>query len=275
MSSETAVAVETLIGEGAVLLSLHGHVGHIHLNAPQSANGLDNDTLPALHAALMACHGERRIRAVLLTGEGKNFCAGGNVKTFLSKGDDLPYYIRQATAALQEVISLMIHLDAPVICAVQGYATGGGGMGLVCASDLAIAGESSAFMAGTTRVAMCPDAGLSVTLPRLIGARKASEMLLTNNTVKATEALDIGLINRVVPDAELFETAMAEAQNMAKNAPIATATTKRLLWTGIGNSVDAAMPEEARSVANLCHTDDVTEGLTAVIERRAADFKGK
>ena len=93
--------------------------------------------------------------------------------------------------------------------------------------------------------------------------------------MKATEALDIGLINRVVPDAELFETAMAEAQNMAKNAPIATATTKRLLWTGIGNSVDAAMPEEARSVANLCHTDDVTEGLTAVIERRAADFKGK
>ena len=75
MSSETAVAVETLIGEGTVLLSLHGHVGHIHLNAPQSANGLDNDTLPALHVALMACHGERRIRAVLLTGEGKNFCA--------------------------------------------------------------------------------------------------------------------------------------------------------------------------------------------------------
>ena len=270
MSSEP----EVLIGEGSVELTLHGHVGNVHLNRPETANGLDVETLADLRRVLMACHGERRIRAVLLTGAGANFCAGGNVKTFLGKGDQLPYYIRQATAALQEVISLLIHLDAPSVCAVQGFAAGGGGMGLVCASDLAIAADNASFLAGATRVAMAPDAGLSVTLPRLIGARKATEMLLLNNTVKAPEALAIGLVNYVAPAAELPGAAMEIARQLAAAAPRALAATKRLLWAGIGLSVDASMPEESRTVAELCRTSDVQEGLSAVIGKRPAQFTG-
>ena len=273
--SEAKTNPEVLIGEGAALLTLDSGVAHLQLNRPESANGLDIPTLEALYAALMVCHGDRRVRVVLLTGKGANFCAGGDVHTFASKGNDLREYIRQATLHLQVAITAMVHLDAPVIAAVQGFAAGGGGMGLVCASDIVIAGQSSKYLAGATRVAMAPDAGLSVTLPRLVGARKAAEMLLMNPTMGADEALSLGLINKIVADDQLQDEAMKYARKMAEGAPMALAATKRLLWTGIGLGIDAAMPEEARTVANLCRTKDVTEGLAAVIERRAPQFKGE
>jgi 2-(1,2-epoxy-1,2-dihydrophenyl)acetyl-CoA isomerase len=267
--------VESVIAEGAALLDLHGSVAHLQLNRPEAANGLNIDSLRALHNALMVCHGDSRIHVVVLSGKGANFCAGGDVHVFASKGAELPYYIRQATIHLQVVIGAMIHLDAPIVTAVQGFAAGGGGMGLVCASDIVIAADSAKFLAGATRVGMAPDAGLSVTLPRLVGARKAAELLLMNPTLTAPEALAAGLINRVVPDASLTSTAMEYAHELARGAPRALAATKRLLWTGVGLAVDAAMPEESRTVADLCRTDDVREGLEAVIERRAAHFTGR
>lgn len=266
---------EQVVGEGPALLDLHGHVGHVQLNRPESANGLNIEMLEGLHAVLLRCIEEPRIRVVLLSGKGVNFCAGGDVHVFASKGEALPSYIRQATSLLQEVIGALIHLDSPVVAAVQGYTAGGGGLGLLCASDLVIAAESSKFLAGATRVGMAPDAGLSVTLPRLIGARKAAEMLLLNPTITAAEATALGLINRVVPDTDLFGAAMDYAQKLAGGAPRALAATKRLLWAGVGLGVEAAMPEESRTVADLCRTVDVHEGLAAVIEKRAARFIGR
>lgn len=267
---------EHLVAEGPALLDLApGGIGHIQLNRPESANGLNIEMLEGMHTVLKACAGEPRIRVVLLSGKGANFCAGGDVHVFASKGEALPYYIRQATSLLQVVIGALIHLDAPVIAAVHGYTAGGGGMGLLCASDLVIASESAKFLAGATRVAMAPDAGLSVTLPRLIGARKATEMLLMNPVTGAAEALEMGLINRVVPDAELDTAARDYAAKLAQGAPRALAATKRLLWAGIGLGVDAAMPEESRTVADLCRTQDVQEGLAAVIEKRAPRFTGR
>jgi 2-(1,2-epoxy-1,2-dihydrophenyl)acetyl-CoA isomerase len=268
-------AQEFLVDQGPALLELRGSVGHLQLNRPESANGLNIEMLAALHSNLKLCIAEPRIRVVLLTGLGPNFCAGGDVHEFAAKGENLPNYIRRATALLQEVIGSLIHLDAPVIAAVQGYTAGGGGMGLVCASDLAIASQSAKFLAGATRVGMAPDAGLSVTLPRLIGARKAAELLLTNVVIPAEEALSLGLINRVVPDADLSLAAIAYAEKLAVGAPLALAATKRLLWAGVGLNVEAAMPEESRTVADLCRSRDVHEGLAAVIEKRTARFSGK
>lgn len=267
--------METLIGEGAALLDLHGGVAHLQLNRPKSANGLNVESLTAMHQALMVCHGDKRVRVILLTGKGANFCAGGDVPIFATKGEELPYYIRQATSWLGVVIGAMVHLDPPIVTAVQGYSAGGGGMGLVCASDLVIAAQSAKFLAGATRVGMAPDAGLSVTLPRLVGPRKATEMLLMNTIVDAPEALSIGLVNRVVADADLETAAMAYAQELAQGAPRAMAATKRLLWTGVGLGIDAVMPEESRTVSELCRTDDVREGLAAVIEKRPANFTGR
>jgi len=272
---ESNSAEEALVAQGPALLALRGSVGVLQLNRPESANGLSIEMLEGLHATLKRCIAEPRIRVVLLTGMGPNFCAGGDVHEFAAKGDELANHIRRATAMLQEVIGCLIHLDAPVVAAVHGYTAGGGGMGLMCASDLVIAAQSARFLAGATRVGMAPDAGLSVTLPRLIGARKATEMLFMNAPVTADEALALGLINRVVPDAEFHGAAFAYAEKLAAGAPLALAATKRLLWAGVGASVEAAMPEESRTVADLCRSSDVREGLAAVIDKRAARFLGK
>ncbi|MFN9587009.1 MAG: enoyl-CoA hydratase/isomerase family protein, partial [Pseudomonadaceae bacterium] len=145
----------------------------------------------------------------------------------------------------------------------------------VCAADVVFAAESASFLAGATRVAMAPDAGLSVTLPRLVGPRKAADMLLLNPVVGAAEAQVSGLINRVVADTELEAAAADYARRLAQGAPRALAATKRLWWAGIGLGVDAAMPEESRSVAALCRTVDVREGLAAVVEKRPARFEGR
>jgi 2-(1,2-epoxy-1,2-dihydrophenyl)acetyl-CoA isomerase len=273
MDTQTTPTVE-LVSEGPALLALQGHVALLSLNRPDAANGLDIEMLEGLHACLRACM-DSRVRVVLLFGRGPNFCAGGDVYAFAAEGAALPQYIRRATGLLQEVIAALIHLDAPVIASVHGYTAGGGGLGLVCACDLVFAAESAKFLAGATRVGMAPDAGLSVTLPRLVGARKAAEFLLTNSTWNAEEALRHGLLNRVVPDASLAGATMTYAQKLSTGAPLALAATKRLLWTGVGLGVEAAMPEESRTVAELCRSADVQEGLAAVINKRAASFEGR
>lgn len=270
-----ATPPERLVSEGPVRLELHADgVAHVRLDRPEASNGLNMELLKALHEVLMQVHGDGRVRAVLLTGEGRNFCAGGDVHTFLSKGAALPDYIRMATSYLQLVVALLMRLNAPVVCAVQGFAAGGGGMGLVCSSDVVVAGESSKFLAGATRVAMVPDAGVSVTLTHLVGFRKAMDILLFNPVIDAAEALRIGLVSRVVPDAELPAQALALAQQLAAGAPAALAATKRLLWNGLGLGAEAAMPEENRTQAQLAGMTDALEGLAAVIEKRAPRFTG-
>lgn len=273
---KTPTPPEVLIGEGPALVALHADgVAHIRLNRPEAANGLDMVMLKGLHEVMTAVHGDGRVRAVLITGEGKNFCAGGDVHTFLSKGEALPDYIRMATSYLQIVASMMMRLNAPVVSAVHGFAAGGGGMGLVCSSDFVVAGASAKFLAGATRVAMVPDAGVSVTLTHLVGLRKAMEILMLNPVISAQEALAMGLITRVVDDAQLESEAFALARQLASGAPAALAGTKRLLWNGLGSGVDACMPEENRMQAHLSGMADAREGLAAVIEKRAPTFTGR
>ncbi|HWF54086.1 MAG TPA: enoyl-CoA hydratase-related protein [Solirubrobacteraceae bacterium] len=266
---------ETLIGEGHVLLELDGAVARLRLNRPEAANGLHVPMLQAIYAALMRAHGEPRIRALLFTGEGKNFCAGGDVKTFASKGAALPDYLREATSWLQICAAALIRLQAPVVTLVQGFAAGGGGMGMVCASDIVIAGESAKFLLGATRVGMAPDGGGSVTLGRLVGHRKAMEIALTNPTITAPEALEMGLITRMVKDDELQEAGIALAAQLADGPTKAFSETKRLLWDGLGRSVEECLPDESRTVSMLSGTEDSLEGLQAVIERREPSFKGR
>ncbi|MBN9373751.1 MULTISPECIES: enoyl-CoA hydratase-related protein [unclassified Hydrogenophaga] len=274
MSQETAS--ELLVGEGPVRLALHADgVAHLRLARPEAANGLNVELLRALHEAVLRIHGEGRVRAVLLTGDGPHFCAGGDVHTFLAKGEALPDYIRVATALLQLATAALIRLNPPVVAAVQGFAAGGGGMGLVCSSDFVVAGESTRFLAGATRVAMVPDAGVSVTLTQLVGFRRAMEILMLNPTITAAEAQDMGLVTRVVADERLMDEAWSLARQLAAGAPAALANTKRLLWNGIGQGVEAAMPEENHIQALLSGMADAREGLAAVIEKRTPRFTGR
>ncbi|MGW5514412.1 enoyl-CoA hydratase/isomerase family protein [Nocardia africana] len=250
-------------------------IARMLLNSPDTSNGMDVPFLKALHSAILAVHGDQRVRAVLLSGAGKNFCAGGNVKVFASKGEQLPDYLREATAWLQIAVSALTQLNVPVIAAVHGFAAGGGGFGLVCAADFVIAADTAKFMSGAVRVGMAPDAGVSVTLTQLVGLRKAMHILLTNPILGATEALEIGLLTTVVPAADLERESLTYARQFTSMAPMAIGATKRLLWGGVGASLADRLPEEARTVSELSGTADAREGLAAVIERREPKFRGE
>jgi 2-(1,2-epoxy-1,2-dihydrophenyl)acetyl-CoA isomerase len=258
-----------------VLFDIAEGIARIRLNRPEASNGMDVPLLRALNDALMACHGSPDLRVVVLSGEGANFCGGGDVRDFAAKGEALPDHLRVATAYLQSAVGLMARLAAPVIVAVHGFAAGGGGFGLVCAADFVIAADTARFLAGATRVGMAPDAGTSVTLPRLVGFRQAMRILMTNPVIDAAAARALGLVTEVVPAAELEAASLALARTLAAGAPRALAATKRLLWTGIGTGLEAGLPEEARTVAELSGTADAREGLAAVIERRAPRFTGR
>lgn len=117
-------------------------IAALRLNRPNASNGLNVELLKALHEAILRCHADAAVRVVLLSGEGRNFCAGGDIHTFESKGSELPQYLREATAWLQLATSALIQLRVPVVTAVRGFAAGGGGLGLVCASDIVVAAES-------------------------------------------------------------------------------------------------------------------------------------
>src|SRR3984957_5055227 len=258
-----------------VALDVDGGLARLRLNRPEVSNGLNVELLKALHEAILACHADPRVRVVLLTGEGRNFCAGGDIHTFESKGSSLPDYLREATAWLQLAAAALIQLRAPVVAAVQGFAAGGGGLGLVCASDIVIAARSAKFFSGAVRVGMAPDGGSSVTLTQLVGLRQALRILLTNPTLRAEEALQIGLVTEVVDDDELLSRAEQVATDLAAMPARALSATKRLVWSGLGASVEQRLAEEARTVSELSGTADALEGLRAVIERRKPKFTGQ
>jgi len=273
MTSEADPSTETWIADGPVLLSFSDNVATITLNRPEASNGMNIALMQALHRAVMACHRDPRVRVVLLRGSGANFCAGGDVREFAGMGEGLGDFLKEVTAYLQMAVGAMVRLDAIVVTAVQGYAAGGGGLGLVCASDFVLAASSAKFLAGGTRVGMAPDGGASVVLPKLVGFRRAMEILISNRVVDAQEAVEIGLVTRTVADDQLDVEAAALASKLARGAPLAQSATKRLLWNGIG--VEACLPEEARTVSTLSATADAREGLAAVIERRKPTFSGR
>ena len=264
-----------LVTEGPVLLDIADGIARIRLNRPEASNAVDADLLRELHAAVLRVHADPTVRVAVLSGEGRNFCAGGDVKTFLGKGEDLPDYLREATAWLQLATAALIQLKAPVIAQVRGFAAGGAGFGFVCAADLVVAAEGARFFSGAVRVGMAPDGGTTVTLARIVGLRRALDILLTNPTLTASEARDLGIVSRVVPDAELAASVDALAAELAAQPPLGLAATKRLVWGGIGSSVEDRFAEEARVVSELSGTADSREGLAAVIERRAPRFTGR
>src|SRR5216683_2805295 len=178
MTSDTAM-VESWIAEGPVLLSFSQHVATLTLNRPDASNGMNITLMRALHVAVMRCHSDPRVRVVHLRGSGPNFCAGGDVREFASKGEQLGDFLREVTAYLQMAVGALIRLNSIVVTEVHGYAAGGGGLGLVCASDIVIAGRSAKFLAGATRVGMAPDGGAQKLVqnyargaPRAIAAAK-------------------------------------------------------------------------------------------------------
>jgi 2-(1,2-epoxy-1,2-dihydrophenyl)acetyl-CoA isomerase len=207
---------------------------------------------------------------VLLTGAGKMFCGGGDVKGFADR-DDLPTYLRETLGPLHVAITNLVRGDAPVVAAVQGSAAGAG-MGLVGASDLVVAAESAKFVMAYTGVGLTPDGSSSWFLPRMVGLRRALDLTFTNRVLTAAEALEWGLISQVVPDVQLLDDAGALAARLATGPPRALAAAKRLLHTSLEETLETHLAREAEAISAASGTPEGVEGIAAFVEKRKPVF---
>ncbi len=257
-----------------LLFDVRDGIAHITLNRPDAANSINLEFARDLMYAVLQCDEDPSIRAVVISGKGNLFCAGGDLKTFTSRGNELPLYIKEVTAYLHSATSRLMRMDAPVVAAVHGFAAGAG-MSLAIACDIVIASQSARFRVAYTRIGLTPDGSLSYFLPRIIGLRRALELTLTNRILSAQEALDWGIVTKVVPDQELMTEAFVFAKELAAGAPKALGASKRLLHGGWTETLETQMEHESQTIANMARLSDSHEGLKAFLEKRTPKFKGQ
>lgn len=245
-------------------------VGTITLNRPDAANAIDHRTSMELVDALIRCEENRDVRAVILTGSGRFFCAGADLKSFYNRGDGL----KTGVSFIHVAASRIVRAPFPVIGAINGTAAGGG-MGLACACDLLIAAESAKFIMAFTRRGLSPDSTTTYFLPRRIGIGRALELTYLNRTLTAREALEWGIANRVVPEATLGDEARAIAVELARGPTRAYAAAKRLMHAGAVETLETQIENEIRSISEMIATEDTREAVRAFTEKRTPVFKGR
>jgi 2-(1,2-epoxy-1,2-dihydrophenyl)acetyl-CoA isomerase len=258
--------------ETALRFELADHVARLTLDRPE-ANALDLDLARALMQAAMRCDHDPDVRAVLLTGAGRFFCAGGDLRAMSAYGALLPSGLKEMTVYLHAAVSHFVRMRAPLVIAVNGAAAGAG-MSLAAAGDLVLAAESATFTMAYTAAGLVPDGASTWLLPRLIGLRRTQELMLTNRRLTAPEAHDWGLVTRVVADDRLADEAAALAATIARGPTAAFAGVKRLLCDSFTGGLETRMEAEGRGIAEVAATADGREGIAAFLERRRPTFGG-
>jgi 2-(1,2-epoxy-1,2-dihydrophenyl)acetyl-CoA isomerase len=257
-----------------ILFDVRDGIARITLNRPEAANSINLEMAKDLMHAVLHCDEDPKIRAVILSGQGNLFCAGGDLKAFAAQGRHLPYYIKETTTYLHGAISRITRMAPPVVAAVDGFAVGAG-MSLAIACDMVIAAQSARFNVAYTRVGLTPDGSLSYFLSRFIGLKRALELTLTNRMISAQEAFDWGIVNRVVPDGELLPQTNALATQLAAGPPKALGAAKRLLHGGWTETLETQMELESETIARIARTLDTQEGISAFLEKRPPKYKGE
>jgi 2-(1,2-epoxy-1,2-dihydrophenyl)acetyl-CoA isomerase len=250
-------------------------VATLTLNRPDAYNALDLRLGRELFQASLELDEDPDVRCVVITGAGRAFCAGGDVKAFVDNLGRIGQHIKELTTYLHGAISRFCRSDKPVIMAVNGVAAGGG-FSLALSGDLVVAAESARFTMAYSKIAATPDGSSSYFLPRLVGVRRALELYLTNRPLTAQEALAWGMITRVVPDAELRASVDVLARELAQGPSKAFGAAKRLLHQSTWESLETQMEAEAQAIAACGHTEDFRAGVTAFAEKKPAPtFRGR
>jgi 2-(1,2-epoxy-1,2-dihydrophenyl)acetyl-CoA isomerase len=260
----------------SVLLERDGAIATLTLNRPAALNALDADMIEALIAHTAALAADDSIRCAIVRGAGRHFMAGGDIRSFAEElthgsGDRRSHFTRLAEH-MHTAIENLQRMPQPVIASVHG-AVAGFGLSLMCACDLAIAADSSYFTSAYRHLGLTPDGGMSYTLPRIVGAKKAMELVLLGERFDAAEALRLGLVNRVVGESELDATTRNVAQALAAGPALAMRNAKRLLHQSPSQSLSAQLLAEAQSFGACSATDDFAEGVRAFLEKRTASFR--
>ena len=249
------------------------NVATITFNRPDAANAMGPLMAKEFGVAAIDADDDPAVRAIVLTGAGRMFCAGGDLGAFAKAGDGTRKLLMQMTGDLHLGLSRLARSKAPVIGAVNGTAAGAG-FSLVMACDLAIAAESAVFTMAYTRAGLSPDGSSTYYMPRKIGDRRTRELMLTNRLLNSQEALDWGIVNQVVADAELLEEAQGLAKRLASGPTAAFAAVKTLLNGTFDQTLESQMELEARAIAGLAAGGDGQEGINAFLEKRKPVFKG-
>lgn len=262
------------MSDETIELSIRDGVAHLTFNRPDAANSITVELARDLMYATLACDEDPRVRAVLLSGAGRMFSGGGDLKTFAAKGEALPHYLKEVTTYLHAAVSRLTRMAAPVIAAVHGSAAGAG-LSLACAADLVLAADTAKFTVAYTRAGLVPDGSSTYFLSRIVGLRRALELTLTNRVLSAAEAMALGIVTRVVPEASLLREARALAAELAAGPTQAFGVAKRLLHSGWTGTLETQMELETRAIADIARTADAREGIAAFVAKRAPAFHGR
>lgn len=258
-----------------VLLARDGSVATLTLNRPAALNTLDDAMVEALIAHTTALAADSSVRCVVLQGAGRHFMAGGDLNTFNAMLATPPAERQRVFGALigrvHATIENIRRMPAPVIASVRG-AVAGFGLSLLCACDLALADDSAYFTSAYRNIGLTPDGGLTYALARIVGVRKAMEIVLLGERFDASEALRLGVVNRVVPAAELDAATAALAQAIAGGPARALANGKRLVNGSPEASLSTQLRAEMESFASCAATADFAEGIAAFLAKRAPRF---
>lgn len=254
-------------------LDIHDHIATLTLNRPDAYNAVDAVLARALMEATTQVDEDPQVRCVVITGAGKAFSGGGDVKGFHDNLSQIGGHLKQLTELLHTAISRITRMPKPVIAAVNGVVAGGG-MGLMLACDFTYAVDSATFTLAYTRIGASPDASSTFWLPRMVGVRRALELIYTNRILTAREAQAWGLINGVVAADNFPAEVYALAQQLAQGPTLAYGRAKKLCYTSSHETLETQMENEAREIADSGKTDDFREGVLAFIQKRAPAFQG-
>lgn len=254
-----------------LLFSIDNRVATVTLNRPDAANGMNLALTTELVKVASLCDNDADLKAVILTGAGRFFCAGGDINAMQSNEAGPGPGVKQIADELHKALSIFARMDIPLICAVNGTAAGAGFSAAISA-DIVIAAESAKFTMAYSNVGLSPDGSSSYYLPRLIGIRKTQELMFTNRLLKAQEAMDWGLVTKVVADTELMNEANALAQSFVRGAKGSNASIKKLLLESFNNGLETQMELEGRAIAVNANSVDGREGVAAFLEKRKPEF---
>jgi 2-(1,2-epoxy-1,2-dihydrophenyl)acetyl-CoA isomerase len=258
-----------------ILFDIDDNVATLTMNRPEALNAINLQLGEELMDAVTRCRADSNVRAVVVKGAGRAFCAGGDLKAFTSflQGDPVVGF-RTFMARLHAGIVEVRHMEKPVIAQVHGVAAGAG-MSLALACDLTVAAESSQFVIAYSRVGLTPDGSSTYVIPRLVGPKKALEIFYTGDPIPAPEAQRLGLINRVIPDADLEKETRALARRLAQGPTLALGRAKELVYRSLGETLETQLEHERDFIALSAITEDFMEGIQAFIQKREPQFRGR